>query len=95
MTYKLLYSRTSKEQIRSLHPQIKSLVKSYVLQLKENPYEGKALERELSGFYSLRLKRFRVIYRIDHQNRTVRIYHVGHRKNIYELFSEIVARTSS
>jgi mRNA interferase RelE/StbE len=95
MTYKLLYSRTSREQIRSLHPQIKSLVKSYVLQLKENPYEGKALERELSGFYSLRLKRFRVIYRIDHQNRTVRIYHVGHRKNIYELFSEIVARTSS
>jgi mRNA interferase RelE/StbE len=95
MTYKLLYSRTSREQIRSLHPQIKSLVKPYVLQLKENPYEGKALERELSGFYSLRLKRFRVIYRIDHQNRTVRIYHVGHRKNIYELFSEIVARTSS
>jgi mRNA interferase RelE/StbE len=95
MTYKLLYSRTSREQIRSLHPQIKSLVKSYVLQLKENPYEGKALERELSGFYSLHLKRFRVIYRIDHQNRTVRIYHVGHRKNIYELFSEIVARTSS
>lgn len=95
MTYKLLYSRTSREQIRSLHPQIKSLVKSYVLRLKENPYEGKALERELSGFYSLRLKRFRVIYRIDHQNRTVRIYHVGHRKNIYELFSEIVARTSS
>ena len=95
MLYELIYSRTSRDQIRTLHPQVKSLVKSYIVQLKENPYEGKALERELSGFYSLRLKRFRVIYRIDHQNHMVRIYHVGHRRNIYELFSEMVAKTSS
>ena len=94
MVYKLLYSRTSRDQIRSLYPQIKPLVKSQVQQLKENPYKGKALERELSGYYSLRLKRFRVIYRIDHPHHVVHIYYIGHRKDIYELFKEIVEKVS-
>ena len=92
--YKLLYSRTSRDQIRSLHPQVKSLVRSYVQQLKENPYLGKGLERDLSGYYSLRLKRFRVIYNIDPRHHVVRIHYVGHRKDIYELFREMVEKTS-
>jgi len=92
IAYKLLYSQTSRDQISSLHPQIKALVKSHVQQLKENPYVGKGLERELSGYYSLRLKRFRVIYKIAHQHHIVRIHFVGHRKDIYELFKEMMEK---
>jgi mRNA interferase RelE/StbE len=90
MDYSLLYSQTSLDQIRSLHPRIKPIVKAYVQQLKENPFLGKPLEKELSGYYSLRSKRFRIIYRIDHQNHTVQIYYVGHRKDVYELFKEFL-----
>ena len=92
MVYKLLYSQTSRDQIRSLHPQIKSLVKSHVQELKENPYVGKGLERELSGYNSLCLKRYRVIYKIDHQHHIVRIHYVGHRKDVYELFREMMEK---
>ena len=92
MTYRLLYSQTSRQQIRSLHPQIKPIVKTQIQKLKENPYLGKALEKELSGYYSLILKRFRVIYKIDHQNHIVQIHYVGHRKDIYELFKEFIAK---
>ncbi len=95
MGYELLYSRTSRDQIKSLHPQIKSLVKSHVIQLRRDPYKGKALERELSGYYSLRMKRFRVIYDIDHQNHRVHIHYAGHRKNIYELFKDVLEKISS
>lgn len=90
MAYRLLYSQTSRDQIRSLHPQIKPIVKSHILQLKKNPYLGKALERELSGYYSLRTRRFRVIYKIDHQKHMVQIHYAGHRKDIYELFKEFL-----
>ena len=92
MTYRLFYSQTSRDQIRSLHPQIKPLVKSHIQKLKENPYEGKGLEKELSGYYSIRLKRFRAIYKIDHQNHIVQVHYVGHRKGIYEAFKDILAQ---
>ena len=90
MAYRLLYSETSREQIKSLHPQIKPTVKSHVKILKDNPYVGKVLERELSGYYSLKMKKFRVIYEIDHQNHIVQIHYVGHRKDIYEVFKNFL-----
>ncbi len=88
MAYRIIYSETSRDQIRSLHPQIKPIVKSHIQKLKENPYLGKALERELSGYYSLIMRRFRVIYKIDHNNHVIQIHYVGHRKYIYEVFKE-------
>ena len=88
MAYRIIYSETSRDQIRSLHPQIKPIVKSHIQKLKENPYLGKALERELSGYYSLIMRRFRVIYKIVHKNHVIQIHYVGHRKYIYEVFKE-------
>jgi len=90
MAYRLLYSETSREQIRSLHPQIKPTVKSHIKMLKDNPYLGKVLEKELSGYYSLKMKRFRVIYEIDHQNHIFQIHYVGHRKDIYEVLKNFL-----
>ena len=49
MAYRIIYSETSRNQIRSLHSQIKPIAKSNIQKLKENPYLGKLLERELSG----------------------------------------------
>jgi mRNA-degrading endonuclease RelE of RelBE toxin-antitoxin system len=40
-------------------------VVSGVRELYENPYIGKRLRDELSGFRSLRMKRYRAIYQID------------------------------
>ena len=92
MAYRLLYSQTSREQVRSLHPQTKAIVKTHIQQLKEDPFIGKALEKELSGYHSLRTRKFRVIYRIDHKNHIVQIHYVGHRKDVYELFKEALPR---
>lgn len=88
MAYKLLYSQTSREQIKSLHPEIKSVMKSRIQRLKENPFAGKSLERELSGYRSLRAKRFRIIYKVREKEQVVEIYHLGRRKDIYQLFRE-------
>lgn len=88
MPYRIIYSETSRDQIRSLHPQIKPIVKPNIQKLKENPYLGKVLERELSGYHSLSMRRFRVIYKIDHRNHVIQIHYAGHRKYIYEAFKE-------
>ena len=92
MSYQLLYSETSRKQIRKLHPQIKPVVKSKIEKLPENPFSGKWPERELSGYLSVQAKRFRVIYKIRDNDQTVEIHYVGHRKDIYELFREAIAK---
>ena len=92
MAYRILYSETSRNQIKRLHPQIKAVVKSKIKKLQENPFTGKWLEKELSGYLSIRTKRFRIIYKIREERRIVEIHHVGHRKDIYELFKESIAK---
>ena len=92
MSYQLLYSETSRNQIRKLHPQIKPVVKSKIDKLQENPFTGKWLEKELSGYLSMQPKRFRVIYKIRENDETIEIHYIGHRRDIYELFKEAVAK---
>jgi mRNA interferase RelE/StbE len=71
---------------------VKPVVKGYLEKLKENPFLGKPLEKELSGYYSLRSKRFRIIYRIDHSHKLIQVHYVGHRRDVYELFREVLHR---
>ena len=92
MAYHLVYSQISRDQIRSLHPRIKPVVKRRTQELKDNPFTGKALEKELSGYRSLIAKRFRIIYKILQKENAVQIHYVGHRKDIYEILREIIVK---
>jgi len=86
--YELLYSETSRKLILKLHPRLKPVIKSKIESIREDPYIGKPLERELSGYLSVRTNRYRIIYKILEDKRVIQIYHVGHRRDIYELFGE-------
>ncbi len=79
----LLYSREAKERIKSLPPEIKRGIKESLENLQSNPYQGKALQKELSGFYSLRFQKYRIIYEILSPQK-IYIRTLGHRKNVYE-----------
>jgi len=91
--WRLIYSATSRQQARSLHPSIKTVVKKRIEELGKDPYFGKPLERELAGYYSYKAKRFRIIYRIVPSSQMVQVHYVGHRKDVYELLREMLAET--
>ena len=86
--FRLLYSETCRIQIKKLHPNLRPIIKLKIEQIREDPYKGKFLERELSGYLSLRAKRYRIIYKILEDEKIIQIHYIGHRKDIYELFSE-------
>jgi mRNA interferase RelE/StbE len=90
--YRLAYAAVCRRQISRLAPSLKPLVKRAVENLAMEPHAGKRLERELSGYLSLRANRYRIIYRIDEGARRVDIHYLGHRKDIYELFTEELRR---
>ena len=78
------------EQVSKLHPDLKQELRVAVREISVNPYSGKALQEDLQGFLSYRFKRYRIIYRVDDAEQTLTIYMFGHRRDVYELFSELV-----
>lgn len=90
MVYTVKLTRTVAESIISLHPDIKKQIKIAVKELSVAPYTGKELQEELSGFLSYRFKRYRIIYQVNDQDKVLTIFMLGHRRDVYELFSEII-----
>ena len=76
------------EVIRSLHPDLKRAVKAAIRAIAANPECGDPLLRELDGLWKYRVRRFRIVYAVNHKSRVVRLMAVGHRRHIYEELAE-------
>ncbi len=93
MLYHVNFTQYAFESLPRLHPDVKKLIKDTLKALKKNPYLGKDLQEELAGFQSYILKRYQIIYKTSMQSKTIMVYFVGHRRNVYELFTEMVAKS--
>ena len=78
------------EVIRHLSPDLRRAVRSAIRTLSANPAAGKPLQRELQGLWKYRVRRFRVIYRVDAARKAIRITAIGHRRSIYEKVAELL-----
>jgi len=52
--------------------------------LSADPLLGAPLMRELSGLWKFKVRRFRIIYELDRKARVIRIFAIGHRRDVYE-----------
>jgi len=87
---KMRFTPESSRLLSKIHPENKRLIKQVLAELRQNPYLGKDLQEELSGFKSLRLKQYRIIYNINEGEKIIQIYHVGQRRDIYEQFKRLL-----
>ncbi len=78
--------------IRTLHPDLKQLIKSAIRAIAADPECGEPLKRELDGLRKYRVRRFRVVYAVDHKRRVIRLMAVGHRRSVYEALTERILR---
>ena len=69
--------------MRGLHPDIKRKVRAALDRLAQDVEAGKALQGDLRGLRSLRVARFRVIYRAP-ARRVIEIVTIGPRDRVYE-----------
>ena len=81
---------TAAEAFKRLNPEIRKQLKLGLKELADNPYAGKELQDELTEFRSYRIKRYRIVYSIHDGGRILKVYMVGHRREIYDLFSEFL-----
>ena len=68
--------------IRGLHPELKKGLRAALADMLDQPYMGKPLREELAGLRSMRVKRFRIIYRLSAE-REIQIVAIGPRRSIY------------
>lgn len=71
------------ELLRGLHPTLKRKVGAGLDLIRADPASGKALHDELAGLRSLRVGRFRIIYRVA-ARRVIELIAIGPRRTIYE-----------
>ena len=78
--------------IRKLHPEIKKHIRYALQSILTDPYCGKALKDDLEGIRSLRIKRYRIIYKVVTEAKEIEIVAVGPRRNIYEETFRIISK---
>ena len=66
-----------------MHLHLKHKIRAALIDILVDPACGKPLKEELSGYWSLRVGRLRVIYRPDQQG--VEIVALGPRNTIYDM----------
>lgn len=84
----LLHPKAAKE-LDKLEKQIRSRILERLRDLREKPGTvGKTLKP--SVFWSLRIGDYRVIYEIDKTEKRVTVLFIGHRKRVYDNFSNLL-----
>ena len=80
------------EFIRHLPPDLKRSIKQALRALSADPFRGAPLLRELSGLWRFKVRRFRIVYQLDRKARVIRIFAVGHRREVYEELADRLRR---
>lgn len=75
----------ARRDLRGVPPRIVPAIVEFLYgELARNPKRvGKALERELEGYWSARRGPYRIIYRIDDDQLVVLVVNVDHRADVY------------
>lgn len=90
--YRPRYTPEAAARVRSLHPEIKKVIREGIRTLLDDPLAGSALHFELSGFMSFRTRKYRIIYRLNHEESALEILYVGPRRDIYEEFRTLLMK---
>ena len=83
--FKAVISKRAHRQLKKLPQKTKDRVSVVIDKLAENPFQGKKLEGQRKGSYSVRMWPYRIIYRIHKKQVLIYIIDIGHRRDIYEL----------
>jgi mRNA interferase RelE/StbE len=84
------FTAESSRILSKFHLENKKLIKQALDELRKNPSAGRDLQEELYGYKSFKLKRFRVLYNINEEENIIQIFHIGHRKDVYEQLNHLL-----
>lgn len=81
--YKLLVSSKAEREIKKVPKDYKAVIIEALIEIKENPFLGKPLTRNLTGRFSYRVGVYRIIYKVRIEDNVVKVLSAGHRSTVY------------
>ena len=85
--YKLLLSKNTEKFLKKTYQSDRILFNTFIEAMdfiSEDPFRGKALVGNLKGYYSYRVRDYRIIYEIENTMLHVYIEKIAHRKDSYK-----------
>ena len=82
------------EIVRHSPPELKRDIKQTLRSLSADPFAGTPLIGELSGLWRIKVRRFRIIYELDRKARVIRVFAIGHRREVYEELADRLRRST-
>lgn len=74
----------ARRELKTLSKFHKESIISFFEELKEDPFIGKPLTRNLIRRFSIRVGVYRIIYKINREDKIVTIISSGHRSIVYQ-----------
>lgn len=91
--FQIIYSPLSHDILSHLAPTLKRPLRQLIENLAIEPYLGKPLKDEFEGLYSLRFKRYRVIYRVNENIKKIEIVFSGPRADVYQELTRLLKKS--
>ena len=81
--YEVIVSNSARSRIKKLPQRYRKSAIDALEELKATPLLGKALTRELRGKFSFQFGPYRMIYKVNKQDKRVEVLVIRHRKYAY------------
>ena len=82
--FEVRISSRAEKQIKQIKKVYQAAILSSLEELRDDPFVGKPLSRDLTKRFSYRIGVFRIIYKINKEDKIVNILSAGHRRTVYE-----------
>ena len=83
MTYQVRLKPSAEKELRKLPDKDYQRISSALIGLATDPYGGKKLSGPYSGFYSMRVWPYRIIYTLVKSELVILVVKIGHRQGVY------------
>ncbi len=81
--FEVRISSRAEKQIKEIKKIYQTAILSALEELREDPYVGKPLSKDLAGRFSYKINVYRIIYKVNQRDKVVDIISAGHRSTIY------------
>ncbi len=81
--YKLRISSRAGKEIKKISQPHQNAILLALTEIKEDPFLGKPLTRELTRRFSFRVGVYRIIYKVNKKDNIIDVLTAGHRATVY------------
>lgn len=83
-TYRIIIAQRAQKAAEKLPKKDRERVTAAIALLQYDPFQGKKLQGEHEGKWSVRVWPYRIVYIIKKELVTVTVVKIGHRQGVYE-----------